>query len=168
MVSVAWMTPTRPGEDAEHAALCAGGHEAGRRWLGVEAAVARSLRQAEDAGLAFEAKDAAVGVGLAGEDARVVDEVARLEVVGAVGDDVVVLEDLHRVGAGEHGVVLDDLRVLVEAVEHLLGGVDLEHADGGLRVDDLALQVGFVDDVEVDQADGADAGGGEIEGKRGA
>ncbi len=33
-------------------------------------------------------------------------------------------------------------------------------------VDDLALQVGFVDDVEVDQADGADAGGGEIERER--
>ena len=62
--------------------------------------------------------------------------------------------------------MLDDLRVLIQAIEHLLGGVDLELADGGLRVDDLALQVGLVDDVEVDETDGPDAGGGEIEGER--
>ena len=35
-------------------------------------------------------------------------------------------------------------------------------------MDDLALQVGCVDDVEVDEAEGADSGGGEIEGERGA
>ena len=33
-------------------------------------------------------------------------------------------------------------------------------------VDDLALQVAGVDDVEVDEAEGADAGGGEVEGER--
>ena len=33
-------------------------------------------------------------------------------------------------------------------------------------MDDLALQVGFVDGVEVDQADGADAGSGEVERER--
>jgi hypothetical protein len=64
--------------------------------------------------------------------------------------------------------VLDDVCVLVEALEGDLGGVDFEFADGGLRVNDLALEVGFVDDVEVDKADGADAGRGEIEGERGA
>ena len=122
----------------------------------------------EDAGLALEAEDAAVGVGLAGEDAGVVDEVAGLEVVGAVGDDVVVLEDLERVGAGEHGVVLDDVEEGIEALEHDLGGVDLELADGGGGVDDLALEVRGVDGVEVDEADGAYSGGGEIEGERGA
>ena len=35
-------------------------------------------------------------------------------------------------------------------------------------VDDLPLQVAGVDDVEVDQADGADAGCGEVESQRGA
>ena len=33
-------------------------------------------------------------------------------------------------------------------------------------MDDLALQVAGVDDVEVDEAEGADAGGGEVEGER--
>ena len=106
------------GENAEHAAFRAGGDEAGRRRLGIEAAVAGACLGGEDAGLAFEAEDGAVGVGLAGEDAGVVDQVAGLEVVGAVGDDVVVLEDFERVGAGEHGVVLDDVHEGVEALEH--------------------------------------------------
>ncbi len=38
------------------------------------------------------------------------------------------------------------------------GFADLVHAE-----EDLALEVAVVDDVEVDDADGADAGGGEIE-----
>jgi hypothetical protein len=94
--------------------------------------------------------------------------VAGLEVVSAVGDDVVVLEDLKGVGGRQHGVVLDDVDVLVEALEHLLGGVDLELADGGLRVDDLALEIGLVDDVEIDEADGADSRGGEVKRQRGS
>ena len=105
-------------------------------------------------------------MGLSEQHAGVVDQVARLEVVCAVGDDVVVLEDLERVGAGEHGVVLHDVHEGVQALEHDLGGVDLELADGGGGVDDLALQVAGVDGVEVDQAERADAGGGEIECER--
>ena len=83
----------------------------------------------EDAGLAFEAEDRAVDVRLAQEHAGVVDQVARREVVRAVDDDVVVLQDLERVGAGEHGVVLHHIQVRVEALQHDLGGVDLEPAD---------------------------------------
>ena len=44
-----------------------------------------------------------------------------------------------------------------------LGGVDLRHADRLGRVDHLALQVGEVDDVVVDDAERADAGGREVE-----
>src|SRR6185437_4626263 len=149
-------------------ALGAGGDQAGGWGFGVEAAVAGTLLGGEDAGLALEAVDGAVGVGLAGEDAGVVDEVAGLEVVGAVGDDVVAPEDLQRIRTGEHRVVLYDVGVLVQALDHLLGGVDLEHTDGVLGVDDLALQIRFVDDVEVDEAEGAHPGGGEVEGEGGA
>ena len=52
------------GQDAKHAALGAGGHQAGRRRLGVEAAVAWAFLGGEDAGLALEAEDGAVGIGL--------------------------------------------------------------------------------------------------------
>ena len=43
------------------------------------------------------------------------------------------------------------------------GGLDLALADAVGRVDDLALQVADVDDVEVDEADGPDARRGEVE-----
>ena len=86
-----------PGEHAQHAALGARRHEAGRRRLGVEAAVARSVGEAEDAGLPLEAEDRSVDVGLSEQDAGVVDEIARREVVGPVGDDVVVLDDVEGV-----------------------------------------------------------------------
>ncbi len=54
----------------------------------------------------------------------------------------------------------------IERGELFRGGVELLAADVFGGVDDLALQVAGVDDVEVDQAEGADAGGGEIEGER--
>ena len=42
------------------------------------------------------------------------------------------------------------------------GALDLGDADVGGAMDDLALQVGEIDPVVVDHAQGADAGGGEI------
>ena len=42
------------------------------------------------------------------------------------------------------------------------GGLGLGPADVGLAVDDLALQVGLVDGVEVDDAERADPGGGQV------
>ena len=53
--------------------------------------------------------------------------------------------------------------VRVERLDRLLGGVDLRHADAVGRVDDLALEVGEVDDVVVDDAERADAGRREVE-----
>ena len=57
----------------------------------------------------------------------------------------------------------DDVDVGVEQRERLLGRVDLAVADAVHVVEDLALQVRLVDDVHVDDADGADAGGGQVQ-----
>ena len=154
------------GQDAEYATLSAGGNQSWRWRFGVEAAVARAFLGAEDAGLAFEAEDGAIRIRFVQKNTGIVDQVAGLEVVCAVGDDVVVLEDLERVGAGEHSVVLHHLQVGVEALEHDLGRVDLEHPDGRRGVDDLSLEVAGIDGVEVDEADRTDACGREIKGKR--
>ena len=62
--------------------------------------------------------------------------------------------------------MLHDIERGIERQELLLGGVELLAADVFGRVDDLALQVAGVHDVEVDQAQGADAGGGQIESQR--
>src|SRR5205807_10442078 len=48
------------------------------------------------------------------------------------------------------------------------GRVRLGHADPVDGVDHLPLQIADVDDVEVDQPDSADPGGGQIEGGGGA
>ena len=154
------------GKNAQHAALGATGDQARRRRLGIEAAIAGAVFGGEDAGLALKPENRPVDVGLAQQHAGVVDQIAGGEVVGAVGDDVVVLEDLEGVGAGEHGLVLDDVESGIEGGELFFGGVELFAADVLGGVDDLALEVAGVDDVEIDQAEGADAGGGQIKSQR--
>ena len=163
MTSVACSRPIVPGQHAEHAVGAAGRRELGRRRLAEQAAVARALVRGEDAELALEAEDRGADDGDLQPHGRVVEQVARREVVDAVDDDVVVLDDLHDVRGVQARLVLDDVDVRVERVDLLLGGVDLGHADAVGRVDDLALQVGDVDHVVVDDAERADAGGGEVE-----
>ena len=70
---------------------------------------------------------------------------------------------LEDVGGVEAEVVLDDLDVGVERLDRVARRLGLRHADPLGVVDHLALQVGGVDDVVVDQAEGADPGGGEVE-----
>ena len=76
------------GQNSEHSAFGARRHQS-RRWrLGIQAAIARAFFGRENAGLAFEAENRAVNVGLAGEHAGVVHQIAGGKIVGAVGDDV--------------------------------------------------------------------------------
>jgi len=99
--------------------------------------------------MAFKSEYGAVNVGFAQQHAGVVDEIARGEVVCAVGDYVVVHEYVEGVGAGEHGVVLDDFERGIEGDELLLGGVELLAANVFGRVNDLALKIAGIDDVEI-------------------
>ena len=114
IVSVAWITPRSPGRIPSTPPSAQDGHEPGRRRLGVEAAVAGSLLRPEDGGLPLEAEDRGVDVGLAGQHAGVVDEVARREVVGSVGDDVEVADDRERVLGGQPLLERHDLDVRVQ------------------------------------------------------
>ena len=63
----------------------------------------------------------------------------------------------------EHLLVGHDADVGVELADGLRRRLRLLHAHAVGAVDDLALQVGGVHDVEVDDADGAHAGGGQVE-----
>ena len=154
------------GHDAEHAALRAvGDHPRGRR-LGEHAAVAGAFSGVEHAQLALEPEDRAVHVRDTRQDAGVVDEVAGGEVVRAVDDQVVAGHDLQGVVGGQEGAVLHHLDVGVDLRDRRSGGVDLVCTDVGGAVDDLALQVGGVDDVVIHQTDGAHTGGSEVERQR--
>jgi len=59
--------------------------------------------------------------------------------------------------------MFDDVAVRVDVFESLGGGGDFVFAYAADAEEDLALEVGGGDDVDVSEADGADAGGGEVE-----
>jgi hypothetical protein len=89
--------------------------------------------------------------------------VAGCEVVRAVEHHVGFAHNLRKVFGSEallHGDYRD-FRIHVR--ERKTRGVDLRFADGIGAVKDLALQVGEVDRVAVDEGQPADAGGGEVE-----
>src|SRR3954463_7680138 len=100
-------------------------------------------------------------------DRGVVDEVAGREVVGAVDDHVpAVAEDPLDVLRGELLLVGLHLDVWVELADRPRGRLDLRLPERGGRVENLALEVRFVDDVGIDDPERADTGRGEIERRR--
>src|SRR5688572_7321684 len=103
------------GQHAEHTGLLARRRLLGRRRLRVEAAVARAAVGREHRELTLEAEDRRVDDRLAELERGVVDQVAGLEVVGAVDDDVEVLDDLEDVVRGQARLELLDLEVGVQA-----------------------------------------------------
>ena len=139
------------------------GTEPARRRLRVEVPVGGAVLFPEDADLAVEAEDRAPDVGLAEDRGGVVDEVAGGEVVGAVEDEVVAGKELQGVGGVEPDVVQPDVHQRVQGRDGVAGGLDLGPAHVRHAVDHLALQVAQVHVVVVDDAQGAHAGGGQVE-----
>ena len=99
---------------------------------------------------------------LLGEVAGVRHEIARGEIVGAVGDDVIARDQIERVRRGQpHGVRLDfDMRIEPRDRGARLRGFVLADVVGGKN--HLPLQIRQRHLVVVDHAERADAGGGEI------
>ena len=93
----------------------------------------------------------------------VVQHVAHREVVGAVHDHVVAVDDLEDVVGPQADVVGDHVDVGVESRERLLGRVDFALAHPVDVVQDLALQVRGVDHVHVHDAERAHAGGSQVQ-----
>ncbi len=159
-------------QNAHDAALGAAWHGAGVRRLRIHAAVARAMLAGsirvgqmgrEDGDHSFEAEDRAVDVGLLEDYAGVVHAVAGGEIVGAVDDDVVIFHQLQNIGAVDDGFVFDDFRVGVQVLEPLGGCLHLVFADVGDAKENLPLEIAWADDIDIGQADGADAGGGQVE-----
>ena len=153
-----------PGQHAHHAALGAGGHHARRRRLGKQIAVVGACGiQVEHGGLAFEAEDRAVDVGLAQQHTGVVDQVAGRKVVRAVADNVVGTHDVESVLARERRFVEIHLAVGIDLEDARLGRFDLGLADPAGAMDHLPLQIAVIDDVEVDNAKATHACSGQIQ-----
>ena len=103
-------------------------------------------------------------------DGEVVDEVAGFEVVGGVEDEVGGAEEIVDVGGDEVGDVGGDLDGGVGGEELAAGGFGFGEGVGGVLFveEDLALEVGGLDEVAVDEGEVADAGAGEERGGGGA
>ena len=161
----------RGAQDPQHTGLRAGRHPTRRRF-GVEVAVVEAARLPvralrcvlpEHRDLAGELMDRAPHMRLVRQYRGVVDQVAGGEVVGAVDDEVVVGEQRDGIVGRQPKLVQCNGDERVDLGEGIAGAVRLGPADIGAAVDDLALQVGLLDDVELDDAQGADPGGGQIE-----
>ena len=97
--------PDDAGQHPEHAGLGAARRQLGRRRLGDHAAVAGPLVGIEDGGLALEPEDRAVHHRDPLQQRGVVDQVPGREVVRAVDDHVVAVDDVEDVvGAQPHVV----------------------------------------------------------------
>ena len=102
-------------------------------------------------------------MGLPSSTRRVVDEVARGKIVGAVHDDVVVFQDVERVFAGEMRFESINLNIRIQVAQAIAGCHDFRTAYVFGAEQNLALQVGGIHDVEINQADAADSCGSEIQ-----
>ncbi len=113
--------------------------------------------------MSFESENAAVDVGLAKKDAGIVHEIPRRKIVCAIDHDVISGQQVERVvGRQRHVVDLDgDLRV--ERIEPVAGRLQLRATDIWGSVDNLALEIAVVNDIEVDDPDAPDAGRGQIQ-----
>ena len=123
--SLACSRPTIPGSTPSTPATLAAGRQLGRRLGRVHAAVARPVERDEGRDLAVPAVDRAVDHRLAQLDGRVVQHVARVEVVRPVDDHVVVGDQPLDVVGVQALVVLDDARLGIQAAQRQLGRVDL-------------------------------------------
>ena len=109
--------------------------------------------------LAIEAVDGTIDERFFEEKGGVVGEEAGGEVVGAVEDDVVVFRDRDGVFRGKADGVEIEGDVGVGFAEAGGGGFEFGFPDGGVGVEELALEVGEIDGVRIDEAEASYSGG---------
>src|SRR5205807_942978 len=96
----------------------------------------------------------------------VVHQIARGKIVGAVGDDIEFFEQLKSIVARKPRVEFLDVEKRIHRLELVSSGIEFGTAYVGGGVNDLALQVRVVHDVEIHDAERADAGCAKIERQR--
>ncbi len=148
-------------EHAENAALGTRRHASGGRRFRKEASIARAVRR-EHAHLSVESEDRRIDVGLPLEATCIVDQIARGKRVGRIDHHVVAANERTHVARVDAYRNRLDLDLGVDRVRALPRRQRFELADIALCEHHLALQVGEVDAVVVDDAERSDTGGGEI------
>src|SRR5580704_13454237 len=120
----------------------------------------------ENGGLPLKTKDRAIDIRLIQKNASIVDQITRGEIIGTVDDDVVFAEQIESIVAGQARLVSIDANLRIHAGQAFLGSLNLGPADVAGRKRNLALEIGEVDHVKIDDAQPPDSSRGEIESKR--
>src|SRR6267143_3288583 len=151
------------GQNAEDAAFGARRYKPRRRRFRIKTAVARTIGHAENGGLPFKPENRTVHVWLPQQNTCVIDKIPRGEIVSPIDDDIKVLEEFERVGAGQLRFERLDLNVWIEVRKPRARGFALGLADVAGAKRDLTLEIREVDDVKVNQPEFADARGRKIQ-----
>ena len=117
-------------------------------------------------GLAFEAMYCGRHQRAPQQHAGVVDEVAGARAIRAVEYAVVLPEQRHGVVRAQLELVGDHLDVGIERGQSRLAGHGLAAADIGAGEQQLALEVRQIDAVVIEEPQGADAGGRQVQARR--
>ena len=148
------------GDDhVQHAGGFAGGLRARRR-VGIDAAQARGAAGNHRHGESVAGHGGAVDPRNAAAHGEIVDQVARLEIVGAVQDDVGVAQQFGRVGGGEIGDDAAHADGGIDARDAARGGGGFGQRLGGVGLFEkpLAMQVAGLDVIAIDQGEPAHTG----------
>ena len=116
----------------------------------------------KNARLPLKSENRGINIGLAQQDTGIVDEVAGREIVGPIGNDIVICENFEGIFSREAQVVLHKVYIRILRLQSLDGGGHFRLADIGQRKQHLSLQIGGVDDITIQHADCADAGRREV------
>ena len=100
------------------------------------------------------------------EHAGVVDEIARRQAIAAIEHQVVPGDELHHVGGLQFHRVRDDPDLRIQRGEALASGLGLGAREGAGVEQHLALQVGQLDAIAVEQAERAAAGRRQVQRRR--
>src|SRR5262249_28415236 len=112
-------TADQAGQNTQDSTLGTARYLAGRRRFRVKATVTRTLRWKKHRCLTVKPKDAAVNIRFPQQDASIVDQVARREIVGAVDDDVVRFENRQRIGRRQARFKEIDLDLRIDGAKAL-------------------------------------------------
>ena len=120
----------------------------------------------EDGGLPFKAKNRAIHIGLVQQHTGVIDQIARGEIIRAVDNDVVFAEQIESIRAGQARLVGVDANRRIHASQAFFGGLNFGPPDVARGKCDLPLEIGVIDDVEINDPEPPYACRGQIKPQR--
>jgi len=134
------------------------------RGLGKEAAIAGTAEvRGENGELTFKLKDGPVNERFLQEESGIVGGEAGGKVVGTVEEGVVGLDEFEAVAGFESTAMKNDFDMRIDLAEAGPGAFEFGLADETGVVKNLAVEIGKINDVGIDEPDFSHPGGGEVE-----